>query len=145
MHNCYCFIVFWLCLLGSCVTTPTTNELEKLSNSDSVPLTDLKFLTRRVDFRSVPEDTLLVAKYSFVNIGKKDLIIEEVAPDCTCTGYTLDKRRVLPGDTGTIRLKYSTKDKFGEAKVYATITANTQTRLYSLEIAASIKNQLNKQ
>jgi len=144
MRQSTCLIVFWLSLLAGCVSTPTSNELEKLSNSDSMPLTELKFLTRRVDFNKVPVDTLLVARYPFVNIGEKDLIIMEVVPDCTCTGYTLDKKRISPGDTGTILLRYSTKDKFGEAKVYATIAANTPTRLYSLEIAASIKTQENK-
>jgi hypothetical protein len=134
-------IILWLSLAAGCVSPPTTNELEKLSNSDSMPLTDLKFLARRVDFDKVPVDTLLVARYPFVNTGEKDLIITEIVPDCTCTGYTLDKKRISPGDTGTILLKYSTKDKFGNAKVYATIAANTPTRLYSLEIAASIKTQ----
>jgi hypothetical protein len=123
-----------------CETAPSSNDLEKIQRVDSLPQTDLRFLTKRVVFKAVPPDTLLIAKYSFINIGQKDLVIQEIDPDCTCTGYSLDKKEVHPGDTGHIILRYPTKDKVGEAKTYAIVTANTATKLYSLEIVASIKN-----
>jgi hypothetical protein len=103
-------------------------------------LTDLRFLKKRIDFNAVSRDTVLIAKYPFINIGKKDLVIQEIDPECTCTGYTLDKKRIQPGDTGYIILRYPTKDKVGEAKAYATVTANTATKIYSLEIVALVKN-----
>jgi hypothetical protein len=132
--------IFWMVLLIGCVTAPTSNEIEATASLDTIPLTDLRFIYRRIDFKTVPADTVLVAKYPFINTGKKDLIIQEIDPDCTCTGYTLDKKRLIPGDTGHIVLRYSTKNKIGNAKAYVSVTANTPTKIYSLEIAASVKD-----
>jgi hypothetical protein len=80
----------------------------------------------------------LTARYPFVNIGSKLLTISEINPDCTCTGYYLSKKTIHPGDSAYILLKYSTRGKFGESKVYATVSANTRTRLYSLEVVANV-------
>jgi len=118
-----------------------TSEPGGLSPKDSVQLTDLRFLTKRVAFKDVPEDTLLTAKYTFVNTGQKALFITDISPDCSCTGYVLSKKMVPPNDSGYVLLKYSTKDKFGESKVYVTLSANTPVKLYSLEIVATIKDR----
>ena len=126
-------------LLISCKTN--TSEPPRSLPKDSMELTDLKFLTKRVAFKDVPEDTLLTAKYTFVNTGPKALFITDVSPDCTCTGYTLSNKMVPPKDSGYILLKYSTKEKFGESKAYVTVTANTPIKLYSLEIVATVKDK----
>ena len=129
----------FLILTYSCHQTPklAAKEVE----NDSSKMTDVKFLEQRAIFESVPPDTLLIARYNFINIGKHDLYIDDISPDCSCTGYLLSKRKVSPGDSAYIVLKYSTKEKFGYSKVYATVSANTPTRLYSLEIAASVRDQ----
>jgi hypothetical protein len=124
----------------TCNTKPDDNTIQ-VNADDTTKLSDLRFLQRIAIFKGVPVDTLLVAKYSFINIGQNDLFINDISPDCTCTGYYLSKKMVSPGDSAYILLKYSTKDKFGESKVYATVSANTLTRLYSLEIAATIKER----
>jgi hypothetical protein len=123
------------CFHGSEKNTPALIE----TSSDSSSMSDLKFLTQRVAFKAVSSDTLLRAKYPFVNTGKKNLAIEQVLPDCTCTDYNLSNKNIPPGDTAFILLKYSTKGKFGESKAYVTIEANTPTRLYSLEIVVEIR------
>ena len=141
MNNiCLILVVFFLFVTSCADKTPVSETQAPDTSKDTLPLSDLTFLRKRVNFNIVPKDTLLQARYPFVNIGKKDLIIEEVTPDCTCTGYFISKKTIHPGDSAYILLKYSTRDRFGEAKVYATVTANTPTRLYSLEILAKIRD-----
>ena len=107
--------------------------------SDSSHFAELKFLQHKIDFGSVPGDTLLTGKYNFLNPSRDTLIITSVNPDCTCTGYTLSRERIPPNDTGFILLKVSTKNKSGAVVLYSTITANTATRLYSLKMMANVR------
>lgn len=102
-------------------------------------LTELKFLNRIIDFGDVSNDTLLQAKYTFINTGAKRLIIDFVNPDCTCTDFYLSKDSLKPKDSGYVLLKFSTNGKAGEQKVHATVSANTSIKLYSLEIIANVK------
>ncbi|MDR0560488.1 MAG: DUF1573 domain-containing protein [Prevotellaceae bacterium] len=42
-----------------------------------------------VNFGNIHSDTVLKAKFLFVNSGVETVEIEYVNPDCTCTGYSL--------------------------------------------------------
>lgn len=117
-------------------TSPKKNVLDIDSNR---VLTQLEFLTRRIDFGVVKNDTLLTGKYSFVNNGPNDLKIDYVTPDCSCTSYFISSKLLHPHDTGVIVLKLSTKNKSGKETLYATVSANTVMRLYSLEMLVDVK------
>ncbi|HUN01213.1 MAG TPA: DUF1573 domain-containing protein [Niabella sp.] len=127
-------------LLGSC-----NQNKSKLSNNnnkvrkDSSQTAQLEFLNRRIDFGKVSNDTTLSGRFSFVNTGKKDLLIYEVVPDCSCTSFELSKKQIKPGDSAYIILNMATLHKFGETKIYSTVTANTPERIYSLEIIANVE------
>jgi len=121
----------------SCTSNNRSTDVT-VDTSNKLALTDIKFLNRRVDLGSVSDDTLLTAKYSFVNIGNYPLFIDYVSPDCTCTGYYISQRRILPKDTAYILLKLATKNKYGNEKLFAVVSTNTLQRLYSLELLANI-------
>lgn len=135
------FFFFFLIIgaVSACRGPKAEDKKPELYANNSPRLTDLKFVQRRVDFGVVTKDTILCARYDFINTGKDSLIINYVAPDCSCTGYELSKKEIAPNDSAYILLKLSTKDKAGPVEIYSTVAANTQTKLYSLQILADVR------
>ena len=98
----------------------------------------LTILNKMVDFGNVKSDTILVAKFFFVNSGTQAVEIEYVNPDCTCTNYKLSSKTVNPGDTAYVELQVNTTGKYGRNRIYATMKANTFVKMYKLTIAFTV-------
>lgn len=98
----------------------------------------LKMLNRTVNYGDIQKDTVLTAKFLFVNIGTVEVEICSVNPDCTCTGYSISKKTVSPSDTAYVELKYDTKDKYGLNKLCAVMETNTKTKMYKLTMIVNI-------
>lgn len=102
-------------------------------------MTELTIENRRRDFGLVPPDTLLTNQFFIVNTGKYDLIVDYVNPDCSCITYNISQRKIAPKDTALLTLRLSTKGQSGAQRLYTTLSANTMTKLYSLEMLADVK------
>jgi len=101
-------------------------------------LSDMKFICKYINFGKVSRDTLLVGRYAFFNSGKDSLRIKYVNPDCSCASYKLSQKTLSPGDTAYIELVFKTKDKLGVNKIYTTVCANTNTKMYKLTLKANV-------
>ena len=123
-------------LLPGCSGLPEKGLKDKKDTAPSA--SELKFLKRRVDFGTVKQDTILSARFDFINTGADTVLIENILPDCSCTSHELSNKVVAPMDSGYIILNMSTQHKSGKVKVYSTVSANTPTHLYSLEILADV-------
>lgn len=131
----YLIVLAFIC---SCNTTASKRpQQDSVFKKDKV-ITDLKFLNNKVEFGKVPKDTVLSAKYLFVNTGKNPLVISSVLPDCMCTSYELSSKITLPNDTGFVTLSLSTQEKMGPLQLYSTVTANTSSKMYALKIVADV-------
>ncbi|MFC2187371.1 DUF1573 domain-containing protein [Fulvivirgaceae bacterium LMO-SS25] len=95
-------------------------------------LTTLKLVNSVVDFGNIPEDTTVFASYDIINTGENDLIISLVETDCTCTGYTLSDKTLMPGDTTILSLEFDSKGKLGQNTIYAILHANTKDKLHKV-------------
>lgn len=93
---------------------------------------------KRFDAGKVKPNQTVQGQYALYNHGQKPLEIEYVNPDCSCTGFSLSKKLIAPGDSSLLLLNMSTKDKEGVVQVHATISANTATRLYQVTLAAIV-------
>lgn len=136
------FIFFIIGLMSCSSQNSNTSESKLVSivdtaNSHKV-LTDLEIPIKRINIGNVSPNKNVTGSYNIINKGTQDLIIEYVNPDCTCTGFTLSKKQIPPGDSATLVLNMSTKDKEGEVAVHATISANTTTRLYQVSLIANV-------
>jgi hypothetical protein len=98
----------------------------------------LTILNKTVDFGDVKPDTILTAKFFFVNSGKREVEIEYVNPDCSCTSYSLSKKVIYPADTAYVELSLNTANKYGKTKIYSTMKANTFVGMYKLTIIANV-------
>lgn len=72
--------------------------------------------------------------FTFTNIGKAPLVLNQVVASCGCTVPCYDKKPIAPGQKGTIEVTYSGKGMFpGHFKKSITVRSNGKieaTRLY---------------
>jgi hypothetical protein len=98
----------------------------------------LKILNKTVNLGDIQHDTILMAKFFFVNTGTTEVEIYSVNPDCICTGYSFSKKVISPLDTAYVELKFDTKNKNGLNKLYAVMETNTKTRMYKFTMILNI-------
>lgn len=98
----------------------------------------LKFLNKVHDFGTIYRDTVLSAKYTFVNIGTEPVHIESVHPDCQCTKYELSCSDLMPGDSAYITLYLNTENKLGPQRIYSVVKADTYVRMYKLTLLVDV-------
>ena len=131
-----CFVLLVSCYYNYDGNDQKKNKARLLYTTDT--LADATFLNKIVDFGEVTGDTILTAKYILKSSGVHDLVINYVNPDCSCTNYSLSKDTIMPGDSAIILLEFSTKERLGPQKIYATVSTNTLDRFYKLILKVNI-------
>lgn len=117
-----------------------TDGGEDIKITTDTARSSIQFLNKKINFGNVSDDTLLTAKYDFINTSPvHPLIIYTVWPDCTCTGHFLSNDTISPGDTAYILLKMNTKDKEGATRIKATVKTNTEDQFYQLLLSAFVE------
>ena len=92
---------------------------------------EMKFETEVLDYGTVKFDANGVREFKVKNIGKSPLTITNVQGQCGCTATTIDgkpgwpQEPILPGKTGSIKVKYDTK-RPGPFEKNVTITSNSK-------------------
>lgn len=66
-----------------------------------------KFTSETVNLGNIKVGNPVTATFTFTNIGKEDLIIENVTPGCGCTKSDYTKEPIKPGKAGTITATYN--------------------------------------
>jgi hypothetical protein len=66
-----------------------------------------KFSSETVDLGKIKKGNPVTASFTFTNISKQDVIIENVTPGCGCTKSDYTKEPIKPGKTGTITATYN--------------------------------------
>lgn len=66
-----------------------------------------KFNSETVDMGKLKVNNPVTATFTVTNIGKEDLVIENVTPGCGCTKSDFTKEPIKPGKTGTITATYN--------------------------------------
>lgn len=76
-----------------------------------------------VDLGSVKEGDMPVAEFPFKNIGKSTLIVRKLSAACSCITVESEKK-LSPGETGTIKLKFNSRGRVGEFDKDAILIVN---------------------
>jgi len=63
--------------------------------------------------------------FTFTNIGKKPLILDNVIISCDCTEIEWPKTPVMPGQIGKIKVIYTAKNS-GSINKWATVLSNAE-------------------
>ncbi|WP_152287233.1 DUF1573 domain-containing protein [Flavicella marina] len=82
-----------------------------------------KFNEEVIDYGKIEKGADGAREFTFTNVGGSPLIISATKGSCGCTVPTYDKEPIMPGETGTIRVKYDTK-RIGRFSKSVTITSN---------------------
>lgn len=85
----------------------------------------IKFVKPIHDFGFVTEGERPSIEFEFENTGDDTLFLENVKPSCGCTSPYWTKEPIFPGETGTIKISYNSKNRPGPFNKAVTVTANT--------------------
>lgn len=89
----------------------------------------IRFSEEVINLGTMTEDDKPVdVIFSFQNIGKEPLVIRRITTDCGCTKATTDKTSYLVGEQGTLKVRYTPKNRVG--------TIDASTWIYSSVSAA---------
>ncbi|SUB94361.1 Protein of uncharacterised function (DUF1573) [Prevotella denticola] len=96
---------------------------------------EIKFDKVSYDFGTFQESNPVhKTTFTFTNVGKAPLVINQVIASCGCTIPKYDKRPIAPGQKGSIDVTYNGTGKFpGHFKKSITVRTNGKvemTRLY---------------
>jgi hypothetical protein len=94
------------------------------NNSPNAPI--FKFVEETHNFGDIKEGSDAVYEFVFTNVGKEPLIIQDCKASCGCTTPDWSKAPVLPGQKGTISVKYDTKGRSGTFNKSIFIASNAK-------------------
>ncbi len=134
--------LFIVCQVYSCNFAPEQKVTQNHKNSIK---STIGFSKKVIDFGTLSNDTNVTAVFYIRNIGKPNLIIKEVEPECSCTGFTLDNDTILSGDSTRLLINFNTKGKgTGLIKKVINIRSNSEKEYNALFFKCKIKEKLNK-
>lgn len=77
-----------------------------------------------IKFGHIGVDYNLYQTIEVHNTGSSDLVITNVSPSCDCSRTWLTDSVVAPGQFTTVRLKYNTKNWYGDTEQHISIESN---------------------
>lgn len=88
-----------------------TKWIKNLSGNktNDTPLTTFSLANDIIDAGDVKQDVPAEAVFEIKNTGSKNLVIDNVAPDCHCTIADWDHKPVPPGQIAYIKTSYDSK------------------------------------
>lgn len=102
--------------------------------------TEVTFNEEIHDFGILESGEIVEFTFTFTNLGKHDLILNEVVSDCGCVNVNFLKDPVKPGETGLIEIEFDSSGMFGKQFKSIEFQANCKEPKH-LAIFATIKNE----
>lgn len=159
------FVIFLLCGLAACnAQTGTTTSQAKDSTSqmlstdlvsnpntangvDSTQLdamATMDFKDTLHEFGTIQEGEIVEYDFTFVNNGKKPLVIASADVTCGCTVPSYPHDPVPPGKGGVIKVKFNSAGKSGHQDKTITIASNARKANTHLHIKADVNETKKK-
>ena len=101
------------------------NPVDADQTVDTTNVAKLVFENKRHDFGTVNEGDIVRHEYKFTNEGKVPLIITNAKATCGCTVPKWPTDAIPPGGSGSIEVRFDTKNKPNRQGKPITVTANT--------------------
>ncbi|UCE94291.1 MAG: DUF1573 domain-containing protein [Flavobacteriaceae bacterium] len=98
----------------------------------------LKFDKTEHDFGVINEGDVVETVFSFTNSGKSELIITSAKGSCGCTVPEWPKEPIMPGESGTIKVKFNSDRKPNLQQKQITLVTNTDQGKEILKIKAQV-------
>ena len=101
------------------------NPMRSDGTLDSTYLPILTWEETVYNFGTILEGDIVTKEFNFTNTGTAPLLIVKASSTCGCTIPEWPKEPILPGNTGSIKVKFNSLDKMGDQNKVVTIFANT--------------------
>jgi hypothetical protein len=102
----------------------TCNIVKGEEGISSTDLPKIKFASDQHDFGKVKEGKIVEHVFSFQNEGTKTLEIKDIKTSCGCTAALVSKKKIEPGQNGTLRVELDTKDRNGRMSRTISVRSN---------------------
>lgn len=110
-----------------------------LQSEGSDALTLMEFEHTEYDLGTIKAGEVVKGTFKFKNIGKADLLIENVKPSCVCTTLEYPEEPLKPGQSGEIYAEIETDDKHGDQVKYFTVIYNGNPPVERVKLIFSIE------
>ena len=90
-----------------------------------------------IDYGSIAQNDNGVRTFKFTNRGRAPIVISKVKTTCGCTVPTYPRQAILPGETGTIDIKYAT-NRVGTFSKSITVISNADNGQKKLRIKGNV-------
>lgn len=133
------FLFFCTLLLYNCNVNEEELKINKqVLISDTLPA-KFEFEEKAIDLGTIFRGEVVETNFIFKNIGGQPLIINEAKASCGCTKPDIDRKPVLPGEEGKIKIIFDSNGLINNQYKTVTVTANTKPEETTLIIAAFVK------
>lgn len=115
------------CQMRSSNTAGEKESTKDSPLSDTTNFTTIQWIdTTFQDLGTVKEGPEVDISFKFKNTGTKNLVIENVTASCGCTIVEKPKEPFPPGETGSIKAKFTTQGHEGTNNKSIYVIANTK-------------------
>ncbi|NND08137.1 MAG: DUF1573 domain-containing protein [Saprospiraceae bacterium] len=120
------------------VTEEIEQQAEKsMEKADPTSGPMMEFDSKVIDYGEIEKGSDPLRQFEFTNTGFAPLVIKNAKGSCGCTVPDYPKEPIMPGQTGTIDVRYDTK-RIGQFSKTVTITSNMEEK-----IVLTIKGKVN--
>jgi hypothetical protein len=98
----------------------------------------MKFAESEFDFGDIKPNSTVRHTFTFTNVGKSPLLIEDAVASCGCTTPSWTKEPVAPGAKGTMEVQFDSRGKQGIVSKQVAVRANTQPSTTTILIKGNI-------
>ena len=109
-------------------------------NASAQAEAEIKFDKQTINMGEFSESNpIQKAVFTFTNIGKSPLVINQIIASCGCTAPKYDKKPIAKKKKGTVEVTYNGKGKFpGHFKKSITVRTNGKVELTRLYIEGNM-------
>lgn len=136
--------IFMLAFAGAALftnaQTSTATPVEAAPQTAPDPnAPDFKWESTTIDYGSMDKGGNGEREFKFANAGKSPLIISSCRGSCGCTVPTCPTEPIMPGQKGTIKVKYDTQ-RVGPFTKTITVNSNAKNNTETLKITGTISD-----
>ncbi len=135
-------IVF--CLLSalfSCNIRNTNKNADEIASHAATNFNDtttVQIIDSVYNFGKVADGENVVFSYRFRNVGKKPLIISSATASCGCTVPEKPEAPVQPGETGYLKVVFSSKGRVGQVHKEVNVISNAYPQFPILQLIGEV-------
>jgi hypothetical protein len=102
-------------------------------------LTTVEFDKMSHNFGKVKEGEIVEFEYRFKNTGSEPYVIQNAKGSCGCTVPVWPKKPILPGESGTVKVRFDTNHKPGNRTQTVYISSNLESAILSLKLIGVVE------